>query len=279
MRHIDSAVVIHQVAQAVVDINLTIDPSILAFYKKQLPTLSGRERTVVEILLENAKIAGSRKIPLCQDTGLIVVFAKVGLKVCFDRPLQDLVNEGVRHGTSEGYLRKSIVEDPLFARKNTSDNSPAVLHIELVEGNQLEMDIMAKGGGSENASAIRMMTPAEGREGIVQFAVDQVNAKGVNACPPLIIGIGIGGDMERCAMLAKQALMRTIGQRHAMPEYASLEREILEKINQLNIGPGGYGGRLTAMDVFIEHAPCHIASMPVCVNIGCNSTRHGRVVI
>ncbi len=278
MKRIDSLSVVRQVSSMVVEINRRIDPAIESFFQKKSADLRGTEKTVVDILLKNAQVAFSENIPLCQDTGLIIVFAKVGIDVHFSKPLQELVDEGVRLGTAEGYLRASMVSDPL-RRVNTKDNTPAIIHIEMVEGDHLELDIMAKGGGSENASAVKMLTPGEGREGVIRFVSEQVSAKGANCCPPLIIGVGIGGNLEVSSMLAKKAIIRGIGSRHLLPEYRELEAEILKSVNDLNIGAGGFGGTLTAMDVLIETTGCHIASLPVAVNLGCNSTRHGRIVL
>lgn len=278
LRQIDSHDLVSQIAKTVEQINRRIDPAIQEFFQKKSANLQGTEKTVVEILLKNAQVAESQNIPLCQDTGLMVVFAKVGVDVHLEKPLSELINEGVRLATVDGYLRASVVADPLH-RVNTKDNTPAILHIEMVEGDRLELDIMAKGGGSENASAVKMLTPGEGREGIIRFVVDQVSAKGANCCPPLVIGVGIGGNLEMSSMLAKKAIIRGIGSRHPLSEYNRLEEDILKSVNELNIGAGGFGGRLTAMDVLIETTACHIASLPVAVNLGCNSTRHGRIVL
>lgn len=187
--------------------------------------------------------------------------------------MEELINLAVKKGYQDSFLRKSVVQDPL-ERINTGDNTPAIVYVELVDGDVFELQVMAKGGGSENASALWMLDPADGEQGIIEKVVARIKEKGANCCPPLLLGIGIGGDMEKSAVLAKKALFRKIGERNSIQRYASLEKKILAEVNSLGIGVGGFGGKLTAMDVFIEIAPCHIASMPVALNVGCHSTRH-----
>ncbi len=271
MRIINSSTIIDAVVKKISEINFLIDPNILNFFKKA-ETLE-QEKDILNILIDNAEIAKSKKIALCQDTGIVVVFVKIGNDVRLEHDLQSLIDEAVKISYEENFLRKSVVSDPLD-RKNTGYNTPAIVHVEMVLGDSFELWIMAKGGGSENASALWMLDPADGEEGIIEKVVSRIKEKGANCCPPLLLGVGIGGDMEKCAMLAKKALFRKIGERNSMKRYASLEVEILEAVNKLDIGVGGFGGKLTAMDVFIETAPCHIASMPLALNIGCHSTRH-----
>ena len=237
-------------------------------------------REILERILDNSRIAAQEKLPLCQDTGLTVVFLEVGQDVhIVGGSLYEAVNEGVRRGYNEGYLRKSVVDRPFSARKNTADNTPAVIHTEIVPGDRLKITVCPKGGGSENMSALAMLKPADGREGVVSFVVDTVDKAGANPCPPVIVGVGIGGSFEYAAYLAKKALLRPLSQPHPDPEVAELEREILRRVNGLGIGPQGFGGRVTALAVHAEVAPCHIASLPVAVNIQCHSARHKEAVL
>lgn len=230
-------------------------------------------------MLENAGIASAESIPMCQDTGFAVVFAQLGQEVhIVNGDFNDAINEGVRKGYHEGYLRKSIVGNPL-SRVNTGDNTPAVIHTKIVPGENINITVAPKGGGSENMSALKMLKPAEGVEGVKNFVLDTIKNAGPNPCPPLIIGVGIGGTMEKCALLAKEALLRTVGKPHPLEDITQLEQELLEKINKLGIGPAGLGGRTTALAVHIEIFGAHIASLPVAVNINCHAARHKSVVI
>ena len=241
---------------------------------------SGMGRTVIEQLLKNKDIARQEGLALCQDTGFAVVFIEWGNKVYFEGgDIMDAVNEGVKKAYSEGFYRKSIVDDPVFDRKNTGDNTPCVLHFEMVDGENVKITAAPKGGGSENMSAIRMLRPADGLEGVKAFVMETVEKAGGNPCPPVIVGIGIGGTFEKCALLSKKALLRKLGVRNADQRYAALEIELLKEINKTGIGPMGLGGRVTALEVNIEHYPCHIASLPVAVNIQCNSARHKEIIL
>ena len=235
-------------------------------------------QSILSQLVENAEIAASDEVPLCQDTGFAVFFVRIGGDVRVDGDIGEAIQEGVRQGYQQGYLRKSIVGDPL-RRTNTGDNTPAVIHYDLVPGDRIEIRFAPKGGGSENMSEIRMLRPADGIEGVRAFVVDRVRRSGGNPCPPLIVGVGIGGTFEKCAQLAKRTLFRSVGVRNPDPFYADLEERLLEEINALGIGPQGLGGRTTALDVHIEMFPCHIASLPVAVNLQCHAARHGRVVL
>lgn len=237
-------------------------------------------KSVIEQLLKNKDIAKREGLALCQDTGFSVVFIEWGNRVFFEGgDIFSAVNEGVRKAYSEGYFRKSIVNDPVFDRKNTTDNTPCVLHLEMVEGENVKIIAAPKGGGSENMSAIKMLKPADGLEGIKTFVLETVEKAGGNPCPPIIVGIGIGGTFEKCAILSKKALLRKLGKRNSDPRYAQLETELLTDINKLGIGPMGLGGRVTAIEVNIEYYPCHIASLPVAVNIQCNSARHKEIIL
>lgn len=237
-------------------------------------------KAVIEQLLKNKDIAKEEGLALCQDTGFAVIFIEWGNKVYFDgEDLFYALNEGVRRAYQEGFFRKSIVTDPVFDRKNTGDNTPCVVHFEMVKGENVKIIAAPKGGGSENMSAIRMLKPADGLDGIKSFVLETVEKAGGNPCPPIIVGVGIGGTFEKCAILSKKALLRKLGVRNSNPLYAQLEIDLLNEINKLGIGPMGLGGRITALEVNIEFYPCHIASLPVAVNIQCNSARHTEVIL
>ncbi len=231
-------------------------------------------QSILNNILKNAEIAKEENMPICQDTGMAVIFIKVGQDVHLTGgSLNDAINEGVRQGYKDGYLRKSVVLDPIL-RGNTGDNTPAVIHTEIVDGDKVEITIAPKGFGSENMSAIKMLKPSEGREGIIDFVVDTVRSAGGNPCPPLVVGVGIGGTFEKAAYLAKSALLRDVDSKNPDEYYSELEDLLLEKINMLGIGPQGYGGSTTALGVNIETYPTHIAGMPCAVNINCHVTRH-----
>jgi fumarate hydratase subunit alpha len=237
-------------------------------------------REVLGQLVENADIAARDRVPICQDTGFAVVFAEVGQDVhLVGGTLADAVDEGVRRGYGDGYLRKSVAEEPAQARRNTKDNTPAILHTTLVPGAKVRLTMMAKGGGAENMSSLNMLKPSQGWAGMSQAVVDTVSRAGSNPCPPVIIGVGIGGTIDEVTLLAKKALLRDVGSTHPDPRVAAMEDELLERINDLGIGPQGLGGRTTALDVFIEEMPCHIASMPMAVNVQCHAQRHKTVTL
>ena len=278
MREINIAAIRDAVKELCMTANYDLGNDMLEAFSKfrdteQSPTGKG----IIEQLIENAEIAHNERVPMCQDTGFVVVFIELGQDVhIVGGSLTDAINEGVRQGYREGYLRKSIVKDPLD-RINTGDNTPAVIHTEVIEGDSLRITIAPKGGGSENMSGIKMLKPADGIEGVIRYVLQAVKDAGANPCPPIIVGVGIGGTFEKCALLAKKALLRTIGQRHPMTEIADLERKLLKEINQLGIGPQGLGGTTTAFEVFVETYPAHIASLPVAVNINCHAARHKSV--
>ncbi len=238
---------------------------------------------ILNQLIENARIAKDEKIPLCQDTGLAVVFVEQGYEVAVKsktaRTLFDAINAAVRAGYENGYLRKSVVADPLNKRKNTSSNTPAIIHHTIVPGDKLKLTVMAKGAGCENKSRFRMFNPTADRSEIIGWVVDVVRAAGADACPPVIVGVGIGGNFELSSLLSKKTLLRTMGVRNGDEFYARLEADLLSRINTLGLGPQGLGGNTTALDCFVETAPCHIASLPVAVNIQCHSHRHKSAVI
>ena len=237
-------------------------------------------KNILEQLLENAVIAANDGIPICQDTGLAVIFADVGQDVrIVGGAFEDAVNEGVRRGYVDGYLRKSCVAEPLFERKNTRDNTPAVIHTRLVPGESLRLRLAPKGAGSENKSVVKMLVPADGIEGVRKVVLDAVIAAGPNSCPPMVVGVGLGGTMEMAAICAKRAAARDLESRNHDPRYAAFEEELLELINKTGIGPQGLGGLTTALKVHVEWAATHIASLPVAVNINCHAARHAEVTL
>ncbi len=236
---------------------------------------TGIAKEILKQIIDNQRVALEDRIPLCQDTGIAVIFVEWGSEVVYEEedPLEAF-NEGVRLAVKDGYLRASVVDDPVFERKNTKDNTPCIVHFELVKGDRVKIIVAPKGAGSENMSALRMLKPAQGLKGVKDFVIETVKNAGGNPCPPIIVGVGIGGNFEKAAVLAKKAVLRKVGQSNKNPSYAQLERELLQEINSLNIGAMGVGGKVTALAVQIEYAPCHIASLPVAVNIQCHSARH-----
>ncbi len=237
-------------------------------------------KSVLSQIIENDKIAAKEEIPLCQDTGMAVLFVEYGDKVAIENgSFDEAVNEGVRQAYGDGYLRKSVVSDPVFDRVNTKDNTPAIIHTKIVSGNQIKITAGGKGFGSENMSAIKMLTPSYGIEGVKQFILDTVRSAGPNPCPPIVVGVGIGGTFERAAQLAKKATFRPIDTHNEDKRYAVLEDELLDKINKMGFGPAGLGGNTTALGINIETSPTHIAGMPVAVNICCHAARHASTII
>lgn len=237
-------------------------------------------REVLDELERNADIAAAQRLPICQDTGFAVVFAEVGQDVHFvGGDFAAAVDEGVRRGYCDGYLRASIVAEPAHARRNTGDNTPAVLHTSIVSGDRVRLTLMAKGGGAENMSSLSMLKPSVGWPGVAEAVVETVSRAGANPCPPTVVGVGIGGTIEMVTLLAKKALLREIGSRHPDARLAALEVELLAALNDLGLGPQGLGGRTTSLAVFIEEMPCHIASLPVAVNVQCHAQRHKTVVV
>lgn len=279
MREITAEKITETVAEMAKDANYNLP-------KKMLEALKmGRDseespigEEIFSQLIENAEIASREEVPICQDTGFAVVFLEIGEEVKVDGNIYDAVNEGIKRGYKDGYLRKSIVDDPI-KRKNTNDNTPAVIHTELVPGDQIKIVIAPKGGGSENMSQIKMLKPSDGIEGIKEFVLKTVKEAGANPCPPIIVGVGIGGTFEKAAYLAKKSLIRSVDDSHPEPHIAELEEELLEEVNKLGIGPQGLGGRNTALAVKIEKYPCHIASLPVAVNLNCHAARHKEIII
>ncbi len=275
MREIEASRITEEVARLCMEANFELEDDVQkALEKAHEAEESPAGREVLRQIIENYGIARDEQIPMCQDTGLAVIFAEVGQDVHITGGgFEDAINEGVRKGYTEGYLRKSVLADPVRGG-NTGDNTPAVIHTTIVPGEALKLWVVPKGGGSENMSRIAMMKPADGVEGIKKFVVENVKAASGNPCPPIIVGIGIGGTFERCALLAKKALLREIGSTHPDELYASLEKELLTMVNDLGVGPMGLGGRTTALAVHIEVAPRHIASFPVSMNLNCHAARH-----
>ena len=280
MRELDVSVVRDMVARLCIEANThlpeDVKKAILDFRMKEDWAIA---RGVLDQIVENFRIADREEVPICQDTGMACIFLEVGQEVHFvGGGLYDAIHEGVRKGYGEGYLRKSVVCDPI-RRGNTGDNTPAMIHTDIVPGDRVKITVGPKGFGSENMSAIKMLKPSDGLEGVKKFVLDTVEAAGPNPCPPMVVGVGIGGTFEKAAYLAKKALMRPLDVRNPDPYYAGLEGELLEKINALGIGPQGFGGLTTALGLNIEVLPTHIAGMPCAVNIGCHATRHRTEVL
>ena len=280
MREIPVSELTEAVAKLSIDANYNLGQDVMDAFKKALKVeTSPTGRSILEQLIENAEISKEGAFPICQDTGFSVLFFEVGQEVHFTGgSVWDALTKGVSKGYTEGYLRKSILKDPIKGG-NTGDNTPPIVWTEIVPGDEVKITMAPKGGGSENMSEVKMMTPAHGAEGIKDFVVDRVSRSGGNPCPPIVVGVGIGGTFEKCAWLAKKALLRPLGSRNPDPYYAEMEEELLERINNLGIGPQGLGGRTTALDVLIEVHPRHIASFPAAVNIQCHADRHKSVVI
>ncbi len=276
IRRIDASAVTETVRKLFMDCNYFIGDDVMGALK----TAREREKSpvgksVLDQIIENDEIAANERIPLCQDTGMAILFVEYGDKVVIENgSFEDAVQQGVRLAYDEGYLRKSVVSDPVFDRVNTKDNTPAIIHTKIVSGDKIKITAGGKGFGSENMSAIKMLTPSYGVEGVKDFILDTVRAAGPNPCPPIVVGVGIGGTFERCAQLAKKATFRSIDSENPDPRYAEMERELLEKINKMGFGPAGLGGTTTAIGVNIETSPTHIAGMPVAVNICCHAARH-----
>ena len=281
MRNIEAKEVTKTVSRLFQEANFFLPDDVLASLRQAKDSEeSPVGRQVIDRILENADIAARERMPLCQDCGAAVVFLELGQEVHINGgDLYTAVNEGVRQGYDKGYLRKSMVHQPYSDRINTKDNTPAIIYTEIVPGDKLKITVVPKGGGAENMTRLAMLSPARGRQGIIDFVVNAVDEAGSNPCPPVIVGVGIGGTAEKTLMLAKRALLRKIGEPNPDAEVAKLEKEILERINNLGIGPMGYGGRVTALAVHVEVFPAHIASMPVAVNLQCHSARHKEVIL
>lgn len=279
MREIDSEIITKEVKKLCIDGNIFLGDDVIKSFEQSLEKEESElGKDILRILIENAKIAKESRIPLCQDTGMAVFFVEVGQEVVINGlTLTEAINKGVSEGYIEGYLRKSVVNP--ITRINTKDNTPAIIHYEMVKGDKIKIQYAPKGFGSENMSKLKMLKPSDGIEGVKEFIVKTVSEAGPNPCPPIIVGVGIGGTVDKCAQIAKKALFRNIGQHNKDDIIANLEREMIKKINDLGIGPQGFGGNTTALAVNIETFPTHIAGLPVVVNINCHSARHKQVII
>ncbi len=281
MRELEARQITDTVARLCIESNYFLGEDVLASLRRFRdiePSPAGRE--VLDQILENAEVARDRQVPLCQDTGLTVIFLELGQDLHITgADLNEAIAEGVRRGYIDGYLRKSMVKQPFSARINTKDNTPPVIHTTIVPGDRLHIVVAPKGGGSENMSQLGMLKPAEGRDGVIRFVVEAVRKAGANPCPPIIVGVGVGGSAEKVIWLAKHSLLREVGSVNRDPELAELEAELLDRVNRIGIGPQGLGGLTTALAVHVETFPCHIASMPVAVNIQCHSARHKEAVL
>ncbi|MED9854756.1 MAG: fumarate hydratase [Oscillospiraceae bacterium] len=273
MRNIDAKVIEDTVARLCIEANLRLPPDVINAIERaeKAEPWDGAKR-ILSLLGDNVRIASEKTLPVCQDTGMACVFVELGQDVHIEGDFEQAVNNGVRRGYGEGYLRKSVVCDPL-RRVNTGDNTPALVTVKLTRGDKMRITVMPKGFGSENMSALKMLKPADGVEGVRNFVLDTVEKAGANPCPPIIVGVGIGGSFDKAACLAKHALLRPVNEPNPDEYYAALERELLDKINALGIGPQGFGGKTTALAVLIEAMPTHVAGLPVAVNISCHATR------
>lgn len=280
MRTIDAGIITNEVKRMVMEANYFLPKDVLEALNNARENDDWKlSQDILDKIIENAEIAKSEAVPMCQDTGMVVAFVKMGQEVVIENGfIEDAINEGVRQGYEEGFLRKSVVGDPLN-RVNTKDNTPAVVNYEIVPGDKLTIMVAAKGFGSENMSRLKMLKPSDGLEGVKNFILETVELAGPNPCPPIVVGVGVGGTFEKVTLLAKKALMRELDKYNENPYYADLEKEMLEKVNALGIGPQGFGGKSTALKVNIEYYPTHIAGLPVAVNINCHATRHKEVTL
>ncbi len=280
MRQLDVAELTKAVKQMCIEANINLAADVttsLEAYEEKEASPIGKQ--ILKDLIENVHIAQEKQMPICQDTGMAVLFIEMGQEVYWiNGSVETAINEGVRQGYTEGYLRKSVVQDPL-RRINTKDNTPAVIHYQIVDGDSVKITFAPKGFGSENMSRTKMLTPSAGRQGVVDFVLETVSLAGPNPCPPIVVGVGIGGTLDKAAQIAKKALTREIGSRNEDPYYEAMENELLERINALGIGPQGLGGSTTALDVHVEVFPTHIAGLPVVVNINCHASRHITVTL
>lgn len=280
MRTIHTDEIIRNIKEMCIEANIGLSEDVKdACLKAGEQEASPLGKKILEQIKENMEIAGKEQIPICQDTGMVIVFLKVGQNLHIEgQNLEDAINEGIRQGYQEGYLRKSVVSDPIL-RENTKDNTPGIIYYEIIPGENLEIIVAPKGFGSENMSRVCMLKPADGLEGIKRAVLETVAIAGPNACPPIVVGVGIGGSFEKCALLAKKALTRELNCGSSLPHIKALEKELLEKINNLGIGPAGLGGTVTALGVNIETYPTHIAGLPVAINICCHVNRHRKRIL
>lgn len=278
MKKIETSLISKEIERLCIEAATFIEPDVLCAIKRAKDNESGLSKSILEQIIENDEIAKDEFQPMCQDTGIMIVFVEIGNEVFINGDLNEAINEGVRNGYANGYLRKSVVKSPLN-RINTKDNTPAIIHIKYTLGNQLKLTVCPKGAGSENMSKVKMLVPADGINGIKNFVKDTIKEAGGRPCPPLVVGIGIGGDLEKACLLAKEALLRPIDDESNDLDAKKLEEELLKEINELNVGPMGLGGKTTALAVKVNLYPCHIASLPVCVNLQCHASRHKKVIL
>lgn len=279
LREFDVALVTSQVAKLCMDANYNIPQDVLERLKKSLDKEeSPVAKDILNQIIENDILAREERLPMCQDTGLLVIFLELGREVHLNGDIYEAIQQGVREGYNKGYLRKSMVKDP-FNRVNTGDNTPCIIHTKIVEGDKVKLTLAPKGGGSENMSTVVMMKPSDGLKGCKEFILNFIEKAGGNPCPPIVVGIGFGGNLEKSALLAKEALLRDIDDVNEEPWLAELEEEFLNDINKLGIGPMGLGGRTTALAVKIKMHPCHIAQLPLAININCHAARHKEVIL
>lgn len=279
MREIEAAQLVPLISDACGHMAVYYQPDVYQSLKDARSQETGISAQVMDILLENADVAVREHLPICQDTGLVTAYVTLGQDIHINGSLVENIQKGVSHGYTKNHLRASAVDDPLFARHNTGDNTPAIIYTNVVEGDTFQIDLMAKGFGSENMSALKMLKPAEGLDGVRQFVLDTIKAAGPNACPPMVVGVGIGGTFDYSAYLAKKALLRPLSQSNPDPHYADLEKQLLREANKLNIGPMGLHGHTTVLKVQTEYYPTHIAGLPCAVNICCHACRHERIVL
>ena len=279
MREISCKTIIKEVEKLCIEACCVVTKDMYSAFKTaEKNEKSELGRDILGKLIQNADIAKKEMMPICQDTGMVVVFVEIGQEVHItDGYIEDAINAGIANGYTHGYLRKSVVKDPVFERVNTKNNTPAVIHTQIVPGDKLKIKVAPKGFGSENKGLLRMLVPADGLEGVKNLFLEAVKYAGPNACPPLVVGVGIGGTMEKCAILAKKAAVRSVDTRNPNPKYAQLEEELVELANKTGVGPQGLGGNTTAVKVNIEVYPTHIAGLPVCININCHAARHADV--
>jgi fumarate hydratase subunit alpha len=267
------------VKDLLLDANVNIGDDVLSKIRDAIKTEKSEiGKTVLKLIEENDLIARKDFVPMCQDTGIVVIFLEIGNQIIFDGDIYDAVNQGVREAYADGFLRKSVVNHPI-ERKNTKDNTPAIIHTKIIQGDKLKISVAPKGGGSENMSLVKMLIPADGKEGIKKLVLDTIFHSGGKPCPPLVVGIGIGGNLEKAAIIAKEAIFRPINDEAENPFDRELERELLKEINELGVGPMGFGGTTTALAVKVNSYPCHIASLPVAINIQCHAARHKEITI
>ena len=278
MKTIEPEIITNNVKRLCIEAATYIETDVLNKIKHCMDEEKGLSKQILEQIVENDLLASNENVPMCQDTGITIVFVEIGNEVFINGDLNEAINEGVRQGYTEGYLRKSVVKSPID-RINTKDNTPAIIHIKYTLGDSLKITVCPKGAGSENMSKVKMLVPADGIDGIKKFVKDTILEAGGRACPPLVVGIGIGGNLEKSAILAKEALLRNIDDTSSDPNVSKLENELLKEINELNVGPMGLGGKTTALAVKINTYPCHIASLPVAVNLQCHASRHKVVVL